>query len=158
VTLAFATYRGFPWKKVPVRGMPLRLMLKFIMIQIYIFAQVMGGLVGAALVYANYIHAIDIVEGGRGVRTLTTASLFSTYAVGALSVAMAMFVVLINILDELHDECLCFFLGVSRHCGTCGTCLRYDRQEKYGPASRSRSFVLVSCDSRHRSIPRNGNW
>ncbi|KAF9468647.1 aquaporin [Collybia nuda] len=64
ITLAFATYRGFPWKKVPI----------------YIFAQVMGGLVGAGLVYANYIHAIDIVEGGRHIRTQTTASLFSTYA------------------------------------------------------------------------------
>lgn len=41
----------------------------------------MGGLVGAGLVYANYIHAIDIVEGGRHIRTQTTASLFSTYAV-----------------------------------------------------------------------------
>lgn len=41
----------------------------------------MGGVVGAALVYADYFHAIDIYEGGRGVRTLKTASLFSTYAV-----------------------------------------------------------------------------
>lgn len=41
----------------------------------------MGGVVGAALVYANYFHALDIFEGGRGVRTLGTASLFSTYAV-----------------------------------------------------------------------------
>ncbi|KAG5337030.1 hypothetical protein C0989_011118 [Termitomyces sp. Mn162] len=49
ITLAFATWRGFPWKKVPA----------------YIFAQVMGGLVGAALVYANYFHAIDIFEGVR---------------------------------------------------------------------------------------------
>ncbi|KAJ7057093.1 major intrinsic protein superfamily membrane channel protein [Mycena amicta] len=64
VTLALATWRGFPWKKVPV----------------YIFSQVMGGLVGAALVYANYIHAIDLFEGGRDVRTLKTAGLFSTYA------------------------------------------------------------------------------
>ena len=49
--------------------------------QDYIFAQLMGGLVGAALIYANYFHAIDIFEGGRGIRTLKTASLFSTYAV-----------------------------------------------------------------------------
>ena len=59
-------------------------MLEFIVSQVYIFAQFMGGLVGAGLVYANYFHAIDIYEGGRGVRTLATASLFSTYAVGAL--------------------------------------------------------------------------
>ncbi|KAF7329878.1 hypothetical protein MKEN_00251500 [Mycena kentingensis (nom. inval.)] len=61
---ALATWRGFPWKKVPI----------------YIFSQTMGGLVGAALVYANYIHAIDLFEGGRDVRTLKTAGLFSTYA------------------------------------------------------------------------------
>ena len=47
----------------------------------YILAQVLGGVVGAGVVYANYFHAIDIVEGGRGVRTLATAGLFSTYAV-----------------------------------------------------------------------------
>ena len=41
----------------------------------------MGGLVGAAIIYANYIHAIDIFEGGREIRTLKTAGLFSTYAV-----------------------------------------------------------------------------
>ncbi|KAF5392902.1 hypothetical protein D9757_001001 [Collybiopsis confluens] len=64
VTLAFAVWRGFPWKKVPG----------------YIFGQLMGGLVGGALVYADYFHAIDIFEGGRGIRTLKTASLFSTYA------------------------------------------------------------------------------
>jgi glycerol uptake facilitator-like aquaporin len=42
VTLALATYRGFPWRKVPG----------------YILAQVLGGLTGAALVYANYYQAI----------------------------------------------------------------------------------------------------
>ncbi|KAF8964167.1 putative aquaporin 4 [Flammula alnicola] len=63
VTLAFATFRGFPWKKVPI----------------YIAAQLLGGIVGAAVVYANYFHAIDLVEG-HGVRTLATAGLFSTYA------------------------------------------------------------------------------
>ncbi|KAF8887185.1 aquaporin [Infundibulicybe gibba] len=64
VTIALATYRGFPWKKVPI----------------YIFAQLLGGIVGAAIVYADYFHAIDIFEGGRGVRTLKTAGFFSTYA------------------------------------------------------------------------------
>ena len=65
MTIAFATFRDFPWRKVPS----------------YIFAQLMGGLCGAGIVYANYIHAIDIFEGGRNVRTLATAGLFSTYAV-----------------------------------------------------------------------------
>ncbi|KAJ7079819.1 putative aquaporin 4 [Mycena belliarum] len=64
VTVMLATYRGFPWKKVPG----------------YIAAQTLGGLVGAALVYANYYHAINIFEGGSEVRTLATAGLFSTYA------------------------------------------------------------------------------
>uniref|UniRef100_A0A0W0FQ63 Putative aquaporin 4 n=1 Tax=Moniliophthora roreri TaxID=221103 RepID=A0A0W0FQ63_MONRR len=64
VTLALATFRGFPWKKVPG----------------YCLAQLMGGLVGAGLIYANYIHAIDIVEGGRTIRTMKTAGLFCTYA------------------------------------------------------------------------------
>jgi len=48
---------------------------------VYIFAQVMGGVVGTGLVYANYIHAIDLFEGGRHIRTQATASLFATYAV-----------------------------------------------------------------------------
>ena len=66
VTIAMATFRDFPWRKVPA----------------YIFAQVMGGLCGAGIIYANYIHAIDLVEGGRNIRTVPgTASLFSTYAV-----------------------------------------------------------------------------
>ncbi|KAG6848277.1 hypothetical protein H0H93_001620 [Arthromyces matolae] len=64
VTLAMATWRKFPWKKVPA----------------YILAQLLGALVGAAIVYANYFHAIDLFEGGRGIRTLKTAGLFGTFA------------------------------------------------------------------------------
>ncbi|THG97635.1 hypothetical protein EW026_g4398 [Hermanssonia centrifuga] len=65
VTIAMATFRDFPWRKVPG----------------YIFAQVMGGVCGAGIIYANYIHAIDVVEGGRHIRTVPgTANLFSTYA------------------------------------------------------------------------------
>ncbi|KAF5339654.1 hypothetical protein D9758_015590 [Tetrapyrgos nigripes] len=66
VTLSLAIFRGFPWRKVPV----------------YMLAQLLGGIVGAGLIYANYFHAIDIVEGGRGIRTLTTAGIFSTFAAG----------------------------------------------------------------------------
>lgn len=66
ITIALATFRGFPWRKVPA----------------YVFAQVMGGVCGAGIAYANYIHAIDIYEGGRDVRTVPgTAALFSTYGV-----------------------------------------------------------------------------
>ncbi|KAJ7594245.1 putative aquaporin 4 [Mycena floridula] len=74
ITLALATWRGFPWKKVPA----------------YMFAQLMGGVVGAALVYGNYFHAIDLFEG-RGVRTLKTASLFSTYALDYMTNVSAFF-------------------------------------------------------------------
>jgi len=74
VTLALATWRDFPWKKVPA----------------YIFAQLMGGLVGTAIVYANYFHAIDIVEGN-GIRTLKTAGLFSTYALDYMTPASCFF-------------------------------------------------------------------
>ncbi|KAG5653111.1 hypothetical protein H0H81_002258 [Sphagnurus paluster] len=69
VTLALAVYRGFPWKKVPI----------------YIASQLFGGIMGAALVYWNYFHAINIYEGGNGVRTLKTAGLFSTYALSYMS-------------------------------------------------------------------------
>lgn len=67
VTISLATFRGFPWRKVPI----------------YIFAQLLGGIVGAAIVYANYFAAINAFEGGRGVRTLATAGIFGTLAVCA---------------------------------------------------------------------------
>lgn len=50
----------------------------------YILAQVMGGVSGAAVVYGNYARAIDIFEGGHGVRTLATGGLFATFAVSIL--------------------------------------------------------------------------
>ncbi|KAG6840842.1 hypothetical protein C0991_003789 [Blastosporella zonata] len=51
----------------------------------------MGGIVGAAIVYANYFHAIDIFEGGRGIRTLKTAGLFSTFATDYMTDVSAFF-------------------------------------------------------------------
>ena len=70
VTIAFATMRDFPWWKVPG----------------FIFAQTLGAFVAAAIIYGNYLGAIDIVEGGRGIRTVPgTASLFATYAVSSES-------------------------------------------------------------------------
>lgn len=66
VTLANCVYRKFPWRKFPV----------------YFMAQLLGGMVGAALVYGNYRSAIDNFEG-HGVRTVTgntsTAGVFCTY-------------------------------------------------------------------------------
>ncbi|TFK39580.1 aquaporin-like protein [Crucibulum laeve] len=75
VTIALATWRDFPWRKVPG----------------YIAAQLFGGFVGAAIIYGTYSHAINIVEGGVGIRTLKTAGLFSTFPVPYLSTANAFF-------------------------------------------------------------------
>ncbi|KAG6334700.1 hypothetical protein ID866_4399 [Astraeus odoratus] len=70
VTLAFATFRDFPWKKVPR----------------YLLAQLLGGICGAGIIYANYYHAINLYEGGTGIRTITgTAGLFGTYAADYMS-------------------------------------------------------------------------
>jgi len=65
VTLSFATWREFSWKKVPG----------------YILSQVLGALVGAAIIYGNYVHAIDVYEGGSGIRTMKTAGAFGTFPV-----------------------------------------------------------------------------
>ena len=46
VTIAFATFRDFPWRKVPG----------------FIIAQVLGAVAGAALVYLNYRDAIQVFE------------------------------------------------------------------------------------------------
>lgn len=63
MTVCAALFRGFPWKKVPV----------------YIFSQVLGGYLGGLIVYGNYFHAIDLVEG-KGIRTVPgTAGLFTSY-------------------------------------------------------------------------------
>ncbi|KAJ7694888.1 aquaporin-like protein, partial [Mycena rosella] len=75
VTLVMATWRGFPWKKVPG----------------FIFAQTLGGFIGAGLVYANYSHAIDIFEGGAGVRSMKTAGVFGAYPADYLPASSAFF-------------------------------------------------------------------
>jgi len=68
VTICAALFRKFPWKKVPL----------------YILGQLLGAFFGSLFVYANYAHAIDLFEGGKGIRTVPgTASLFSSYAVSS---------------------------------------------------------------------------
>ncbi|KAI0344422.1 aquaporin [Trametopsis cervina] len=77
VTIAFATFRDFPWRKVPV----------------FVTAQVLGAFVGACIVYGNYLGAINVAEGGGGIRTIPgqfdgaagTAGMFATYALGYMT-------------------------------------------------------------------------
>ncbi|KAG6891530.1 hypothetical protein C0992_005065 [Termitomyces sp. T32_za158] len=97
VTLALAVYRGFPWKKVPV----------------YIISQLLGGIMGAAFVYWNYFHAIDIFEGGKGVRTLKTAGFFGTFAMDYMTsvscffsefLATAILVIFVFMLNDKYNS------------------------------------------------------
>ncbi|KAG2086311.1 major intrinsic protein superfamily membrane channel protein [Suillus cothurnatus] len=70
ITFTLAVFRGFPWKKVPF----------------YIFAQLLGAFCGGGVIYANYFHAIDIVEGGPGIRTISgSGDLLATYAASFLT-------------------------------------------------------------------------
>lgn len=62
VTFCSACFRGFSWKKVPG----------------YIFAQLLGGFIGAYVVYGTYYQAFDAFEGV-GVRTHLTAGIFCTF-------------------------------------------------------------------------------
>ncbi|KAI6027233.1 aquaporin [Pisolithus marmoratus] len=65
VTLALASFRNFPWRKVPY----------------YILAQTLGALCGSGIIYANYYHAINAYEGGSNIRTISgTGDFFATYA------------------------------------------------------------------------------
>lgn len=67
VTFTNCVFRGHPWRKFPV----------------YMLAQILGAMAGAAIVYGNYKSAIDMFEGGAGIRTVTgdtaTAGVFCTY-------------------------------------------------------------------------------
>lgn len=67
VTLANCIFRKFPWKKLPI----------------YAAAQLFGAMVASLIVYGNYKSAIDVFEGGHGIRTIglntSTAGIFCTY-------------------------------------------------------------------------------
>ncbi|RDW77789.1 aquaporin-like protein [Coleophoma cylindrospora] len=67
VMLGFCVYRKFPWRRFPI----------------YFVAQVLGAFCASGVVYANYISAIDKMEG-HGIRTVppspnATAGIFCTY-------------------------------------------------------------------------------
>ena len=65
VTLAFATFRGFPWRKVPA----------------YFLAQLAGAFAGAAVTFVTYREAFDHFDGGvrQVVGEKATAGIFATY-------------------------------------------------------------------------------
>ena len=71
VTLVNCIYRGFPWWKLPI----------------YACAQVMGCFCGAAIIYGNYKSAIDVYEGGAGIRTVPGYS--DTATAGSKSIPMS---------------------------------------------------------------------
>jgi aquaglyceroporin related protein, other eukaryote len=56
ITLCFCLYRKLPWRRLPI----------------YFLAQVLGAFCASAVVYANYITAIDQVNG-HGIRTVPPA-------------------------------------------------------------------------------------
>lgn len=60
ITLMLASFRGFPWRKVPG----------------YWTAQITGAFIAASVVQGLYYQLLDQYEGGRGLRTWKTATLF----------------------------------------------------------------------------------
>jgi aquaglyceroporin related protein len=73
VTLSHCVFRQFPWRKFPK----------------YAFAQVLGAFCAAGVVYADYKSAIDVFEGGPGIRTVglatSSAGIFCTYPASFLT-------------------------------------------------------------------------
>lgn len=84
----------------------------------------MGGLIGAALAYANYFHAINIYEGGDDIRTLKTAGLFAVYPV-LLIVEKGINTELTYESARLYDKRICILFRVPRDGGPCDRCFLY---------------------------------
>ena len=89
VTLALATFRDFPWRKVPG----------------YIVAQVAGAFVAAAVLYLNYKQAINAYEAANDItrgaeNSIPTFSIFATFPAEYYSNAAGPF------LDELIGTAL----------------------------------------------------
>ena len=78
VTLAFAAFRGFPWRKVGP----------------FVLAQFVGAFAGAAVTFATYREAFDHFDGGvrQVVGDKATAGIFATYPQPFLSAVPGGFV------------------------------------------------------------------
>ena len=78
VTVAFAAFRGFPWRKTPA----------------YILAQLAGAFAGAAVTFLTYREAFDHFDGGtrQVVGERATAGIFATYPQPFLSAVPGGFV------------------------------------------------------------------
>lgn len=76
VTISFAIFRGFSWRKVPF----------------YIAAQVFGAFLAGIVCYFNYDHALTIYEGSPTIRTVPgTAAFLTCYALDYVSNVNAFF-------------------------------------------------------------------
>lgn len=92
VTICAALFRKFPWKKVPL----------------YILGQLLGAFFGSLFVYADYFNAINLFEGGAGIRTVPgTASLFASYAVSFRLVNLTKLILIVSVapLGAIHVFC-----------------------------------------------------
>ena len=113
--------------------------------QIYIISQLLGGIVGAAVVYANYFHAIDLFEG-HGVRTLSTASLFSTYSVSlpfSSRVTSAGSQRYFRYQARLHDKCVLLLWWISRNDGPYVCRIGHEWQEQLPTTGRARAVGSI---------------
>jgi aquaglyceroporin related protein len=79
ITFCFCLFRKLPWRRFPI----------------YVLAQLLGGFVASGVVYANYINAINALEG-HGIRTVppsptATAGIFCTYPQSFMTKASQVF-------------------------------------------------------------------
>ena len=157
VTLAFAAFRGFPWRKVPA----------------YLVAQTAGAFAGAAVTFVTYREAFDAFDGG--VRQVAgdkaTAGIFATYPQPFLSAVPGGFV------DQIVGTALLllviFALGDRRNAGPASggpvlvgalvvadrDDLRLQRGLRDQPRTRPRAAgVHLAGRVGERGLPAGGGW
>ena len=114
----------------------------------YILAQVLGGLVGASLIYGIYFGAIEIYEGA-GVRTQATAGIFATYSVSARSSASydAVRDNLQGILATVYDIGCGFFFRIFGNCYPFDGCASAHGSTKRHHLARAVSYhsIYIVC-------------